>query len=89
MVIYIPWDILFTHWKVWSFNENTQQAELNKFDNVTITNYNAEIYQIELEDGRIIKGTADHPCLTQRGWIQIQNLLGSDYIIDISNSINL
>jgi lycopene cyclase domain-containing protein len=22
MVIYIPWDILFTHWKVWSFNEN-------------------------------------------------------------------
>ena len=38
-------------------------------------------FQIELDNGEIIKCTGNHPFLTKRGWIEAQNLEESDDIL--------
>ena len=48
----------------------------------------ADIYEIETEDGRIIRCTGEHPILTQRGFILAKYLEVSDKIIDIMDAIS-
>lgn len=42
-------------------------------------------YEIEMESGEVFKCTANHPFLTQRGWITADNLKDCDTIMDIHN----
>lgn len=37
-----------------------------------------KLYEVTTISGRTIKGTDDHPMLTQRGWVEIQNLTLED-----------
>jgi hypothetical protein len=49
-----------------------------------------EYFQIELDNGKKINITAEHPVLTKRGWVQVGSLLFSDEIMceeDLPNSI--
>ena len=41
---------------------------------------NAEIYEVELENGLKVKATSEHPIYTKRGWIQIKDLRSDDEI---------
>jgi len=36
---------------------------------------------VELEDGRVIKGSKDHRVWTARGWVELQNLTEQDEIL--------
>ena len=42
-----------------------------------------EIFEIALEDGRVLKCSAEHPILTLRGWVTADSLDESDVIINI------
>lgn len=59
---------------VWSYNIEDGKPELKPFKNVMMTRRNAQIYKIELEDGRIIRCTDDHPILTTEGYKNIKYL---------------
>jgi intein/homing endonuclease len=43
----------------------------------------AELYEIETEDGRTIRCTADHPILTSRGYVLAKDLMLTDKVVDI------
>lgn len=65
------------------YDEENQLATTSNFHDVRMTRQQADIYEIEVEDGRTIKCTGDHLILTTTGWIEAQNLTGNDDIIDI------
>ncbi|RTK92965.1 MAG: PBSX family phage terminase large subunit [Neisseriaceae bacterium] len=68
---------------VWSYNEDTKLPELNRFYDVRETNKSADVYEIEMDDGRVIKATGYHPVLTQRGWVIVDELTEEDSILNI------
>ena len=74
--------------KVWSLNTKTGKIELKPFANVRMTQKQAEIYEIELENGLKLKATAEHPIYTQRGWIELKNLHNDDKIACIRGVTN-
>jgi intein/homing endonuclease len=40
----------------------------------------ADVYEVELADGRTVKATAEHPFLTRRGWVMLKDLKPTDEI---------
>ena len=52
-------------------------------DKVLCSKSSEEIYEIEMNDGTIIKCTGNHPVLTLRGWVNAENLSHDDRIINI------
>ena len=72
---------------VWSFNTETKKPELKPFHDCRMTQEKAEIYEIETEDGRIIRCTGEHPILTLRGYVLAKELLSNDKIIDIMDDM--
>lgn len=73
--------LIGTEGLVWSVENGV--AVLKRFGDVRMTRENAEIYEIETSDGRVIKCTGDHPVLTERGWVACIYLTCSDKIITI------
>ena len=67
--------------QVYSYNELTKQFELQYFHNCSMTKRNAEIYEIELENGTKIKATLNHPFYTQRGWVALKDLKKEDKLL--------
>ena len=51
-----------------------------------MTQESAELYEIETDDGRVIRCTGEHPILTKRGYILAKYLKETDKIIDIKDS---
>ena len=43
-----------------------------------------QVYRIELSDSNFIDATANHPILTQRGYVRVDELVKSDYIVRTS-----
>lgn len=74
-------DLVGASGKVWSVKDG--KAVLMPYHDVRMTQEAAQIYEIETMDGRTIKCTAEHPILTERGWIQCQYLSPSDKIVTI------
>lgn len=69
--------------KVYCYDEKLEQSTVSNFYDVRCTKKNADVYEIETEDGRVIKATDYHPILTKNGWKTISQLTENDYIIDI------
>lgn len=57
---------------------------VSKFYNVRKTGRNMPIYAVTLENGVVIKMTAEHLILTQRGWVQVWKLKKRDKILKIN-----
>ena len=68
--------------KVYCYDEQTRQATTACFFDVRQTGIE-EIFEIELEDGRTIKCSGEHPILTRDGWKLARNLADSDEILEV------
>jgi hypothetical protein len=70
--------------KVISYDEEKEEFTTGLGHSPRIGNITNIEFEIEMEDGSIIKCTENHPFLTKRGWVEAKDLLDSDEIISIS-----
>jgi intein/homing endonuclease len=70
--------------KVISYDEEKGEFTTGLGHTPRIGNITNIEFEIEMEDGSIIKCTENHPFLTKRGWIEAKDLLDSDEIISIN-----
>ena len=76
-------ELVGTSGKVWSYNTDTKQPELKQYADCRLTQKQAQIYRIELEDGRYIRCTGEHPILTDKGYKRADELTADDSIIEV------
>jgi hypothetical protein len=69
--------------KVVSYDEEKKEFTTGLGHTPRVGNITDIEFEIEMEDGSIIKCTENHPFLTKRGWIEAKDLLDSDEIISI------
>jgi hypothetical protein len=76
--------------KIYNFNIALGIFQEDFFTSVSVTRENAEIYDLELDDGSILSATGDHLILTSDGYKMLQNLKPSDKVIkwSINSSTN-
>lgn len=67
--------------EVYCYDEDLTALATESFYNVSMTQQGAEIFEIELENGRLFKATKDHPVLTKSGWKSVGDLTESDEIV--------
>lgn len=70
--------------KVISYDEEKKEFTTGLGHTPRIGNITNIEFEIEMEDGSIIKCTENHPFLTKRGWVEAKDLLDSDEIISIN-----
>ena len=57
-----------------------KKPAVREFGNVRMTQEDADVYEIELIDGKKVKATKEHPILTQRGWVMVKDLRTDDKV---------
>ena len=71
---------------VLTFNESTKELEYKKVEDGQLTKENANVIQLETEEGDFIKLTPDHKVYTEnRGWVQASKLTENDVVVSVSN----
>ena len=68
---------------VYCYDVKRKRRTVSEFYNVRRTGRDVPIYAVTLENGAVIKMTAEHLVLTQRGWVQLRHLKGKDKILQI------
>ena len=66
------------------YDEDAQRAARARFFDVRMTGIE-EIVEIELEDGRKLRASAEHPILTRRGWVTAGSLTDGDEIVEVTD----
>ncbi len=69
---------------VYCYDCKKKSKAVSEFYNVRKTGRNVPVYAVTLENGAVIKMTAEHLALTQRGWIQVRHLKKKDKIMRIN-----
>ena len=69
---------------LYCFDIKKKRRAVAEFYNVRKTGRNVPVYAVTLENGVVIKMTAEHLVLTQRGWVQLRHLEKKDKILKIN-----
>lgn len=78
---YIPiLDLVGKCGKLFAYDFEGHIVEAN-FNDCRMTREDAEIYELELEDGRTLRATADHLVMTTRGWVKMCELTQEDEVL--------
>lgn len=64
-----------------NFNSKNQKIEQDQYMNAVLTRKQAEIYELELEDGKKLMATGDHKIITKRGEVSLLDLTLSDIVL--------
>ena len=70
-----------TEGELYSYNEETGEVVTENYHDVRCTNENADIYELELENGATVRGTYNHPILTTDGWKALGELTEEDELV--------
>lgn len=62
-----------------TYNEETKELEYDEIKDI-YSSWEKEIYELELEDGTIIKSSKDHKFLTNRWWLRLEEITEDDYL---------
>lgn len=75
--------------KIWTYNERTQKQEIKEVEFVYKNlSQNEQMYEIETENGIIIKITGNHKILTNNGWKRVDEINEKEEIISF-NMMNI
>jgi len=77
------------NYKVATYNIKTKKIEYKKTKGCILTKKNAEVYEVELENGQKIKATEDHLFLTNNGYKKLIELKTGDSIVCKTNMIKI
>lgn len=69
------------------YNFDGKRIAIDDFFNPHLTKVEAEVWELELEDGKTLIATPDHKILTQRGYVELQ-LLTQDDMVAVCNIKN-
>lgn len=73
--------------RVYQYDENKNKLAMSNKTTCIHTDTVTEVYEIELEDGTILKCSPDHKLLTNKGYKKVIELTDEDELIDISGNI--
>ncbi|WKV23527.1 ATP-dependent DNA helicase [Salmonella phage SEA1] len=71
--------------KIYSYNEDTKEVfedEVVKLHKNLTKSSSEKMYELEMDDGTIIKVTGNHKFLTNRGWVRADELTENDDIVE-------
>ena len=70
-----------------SYNTKTGQIQPDYLDAAAMTRRNADVIELETENGIKVKLTPDHKVFTEnRGWVEAKDLLETDVLIWLNMS---
>lgn len=67
--------------KLWNANLIHEVIGIDEFWNVSMTRQDAEIFELELVDGKTLRATGDHLIFTKIGYKMLQELTQSDMVL--------
>ncbi len=67
--------------KLLSFNRFSQRLEKDEYLTPQLTRKKAQVFELELQDGKKLRATGDHQIMTTRGLICLQELTLSDIVL--------
>ena len=76
-------DLIGKSGNIYCYDEETKSKTISTFSDVMITQKYAQLIQIEMEDGSVIKCTVDHPVLSSKGWMLAADVTEDTDIISI------
>jgi len=77
-------DMVGMECEVFCYDETNNHKVTSQCHSVRLTQKNAPVYAVEVDDGTIIKATREHEFLTVNGWKQLCELKEGDEVIKIS-----
>ena len=86
---YVRIDELPRKGKLWNYNAETHEFEIDEYENPTLTRKNAEVCALYLEDGSVVCGTGDHYIMTSKGYEMLGDLTQEDYVVTNSSKHRL
>jgi intein/homing endonuclease len=78
----IPISVIEPGHLIWTFNEDNFIFELKRIKQVKLTHKDCQLYKLNLDDGSVIRATADHKFLRRNGeWAKLCDLKFGDSLM--------
>ena len=77
-------DLVGYEGKLYNYCIEARHFQKDDFLNVCQTREDAEIWELETENGKILKATGDHRIYTKRGWVEMRDIQPEDEVLTVN-----